>query len=124
MATQKQKKAADIIVENHGNVSKAMLEAGYTPATAKNPSNLLDSKGFVELMEEKGLTDSLIVDSLVADIKAKPGNRTQELTLAVKMRGRIIERADLTSNGESLGVTLSAEQAEQLIRARAKRSDI
>lgn len=31
--------------------------------------------------------------------------------------------ADITSDGEKLGVALSAEQAEQLIRARAKRSD-
>lgn len=32
-------------------------------------------------------------------------------------------KVDVTSNGETLGVSISAEQAEQLIRARAKRSD-
>lgn len=33
------------------------------------------------------------------------------------------DKIDMVSDGEKLGVTLSAEQAEQLIRARAKRSD-
>jgi hypothetical protein len=32
------------------------------------------------------------------------------------------DKIDMTSDGEKLGVALSAEQAEQLIRARAKRS--
>lgn len=32
------------------------------------------------------------------------------------------QQLDITSDGEKLGVTLSAEQAEQLIRARANRS--
>lgn len=52
MPTQKQKKAVEKIVENHGNVSRAMMEAGYDPTTAKNPSNLTNSKGFQELMEQ------------------------------------------------------------------------
>lgn len=33
------------------------------------------------------------------------------------------DKIDMTSDGEKLGVALSAEQADQLIRARAKRSD-
>lgn len=33
------------------------------------------------------------------------------------------EKVDVTSDGEKLGVTLSAEQSEQLIRARANRAD-
>jgi hypothetical protein len=102
MATEKQKLAIDKIVENRGNVSKAMREAGYSPATAKNPSNLLDSKGFMELMDERGLTDSLIIDALVEDIVSKPGNRTAELQLAVKMRGRQVDKLDMTTNGKDL----------------------
>lgn len=52
MATIKQKKAFDRVVENHGNVSKSMREAGYPDATAKNPKNLTTSKGWQELMEK------------------------------------------------------------------------
>lgn len=122
MPTIKQKKALSKIVENGGNVSKAMRDAGYSPATAENPSKLLDSKGFIQLMDEKGLTDDLIITSLVEDIGSKPGNRTPELTLAVKMRGRLTERVEAEVN--HTGVMVSAEQAEQLIRARAERSNL
>lgn len=33
-------------------ISKAMVEAGYTPATAKSPQKLTMSKGWAKLMEE------------------------------------------------------------------------
>jgi hypothetical protein len=61
MATIKQKKAVKKIMENHGNVSKGMIEVGYKPATAKNPKNLTKSKGWVELME------SFLDDRLLAE---------------------------------------------------------
>lgn len=38
--------------------------------------------------------------------------------------GKPLQKTDLTSKGEQIGAALSAEQAEQLIRARANRSDI
>lgn len=95
MATIKQKKAIEKIVENGGNISRAMMDVGYSKNTAHSPSKLLDSKGFMELMEELGLTDDLIIGSLVDDIKSKPGNRIAELQLAVKMKGRITDKLDL-----------------------------
>ena len=49
MATIKQKKAFNKIVENRGNVSKTMLEVGYDENTAKNPKNLTESDGWKEL---------------------------------------------------------------------------
>jgi len=42
----------DKIVENKGNVSKSMREVGYSPATAKNPKMLLNSTGFMELLQQ------------------------------------------------------------------------
>lgn len=89
MSTIKQQRAAEILVENGGNVSKAMRDAGYTDQTAKTPSKLTKSKGFMELMDDGGLTDELIIQSLVDDIRSKPGNRTTELMLAAKLRGRL-----------------------------------
>ena len=50
--TLKQKNAVKEVVENRGNVSKAMLKAGYQPKTAKNPKNLTESKGWQELMDQ------------------------------------------------------------------------
>lgn len=53
MATTKQKKVAKILLENKGMaVSRAMLEAGYPPTTAKNPQQLTQSQGWQQLMEE------------------------------------------------------------------------
>ena len=34
------------MVENGGNMSKAMIDAGYSPNTAKTPQKLTNSKGF------------------------------------------------------------------------------
>ena len=58
--TIKQSLAIKNVMENHGNVSRAMLDAGYTPATAKNPKNLTESKPFKELLATE-LKDSLLV---------------------------------------------------------------
>lgn len=100
MATEKQRRAIGKLVENHGNISKSMREAGYSNNSAKNPVNLTESKGYLELMDQYGLSDALIIGSLVSDIESKPGRRVAELSLAAKIKGLILERADLTSNGE------------------------
>jgi hypothetical protein len=51
MATSKQKKAIAILVESGGDmpVSKAMVQAGYTPATAKTPQKLTESDAYKAL---------------------------------------------------------------------------
>uniref|UniRef100_A0A6H1ZC80 Terminase n=1 Tax=viral metagenome TaxID=1070528 RepID=A0A6H1ZC80_9ZZZZ len=59
MATVKQKKAVKKLVENGGNVSKAMEAAGYTKATAKTPQKLTESKGYAEILGEH-LPDKLL----------------------------------------------------------------
>lgn len=51
-ATIKQKRALGHLVENGGNVYRAMISAGYSHATAKTPQKLTESKGFLELLEE------------------------------------------------------------------------
>lgn len=53
MPTLKQIAVAKDLLENIGKpVSTSMLENGYSPATAKNPLLLTESKGWQELMEE------------------------------------------------------------------------
>ena len=106
MATQRQRKAVEKIVENRGNVSKSMREAGYLDTTAKNPKNLTESKGYLETLDELGLTDKLLVTSLVDDIKKKPQNRKAEIELGSKMRGMLVERKDITSGGDKLTIAL------------------
>lgn len=51
-ATIKQIKAASKLVENGGNIGKAMIDAGYSPATAKTPQKLTESKGWQNLMDD------------------------------------------------------------------------
>lgn len=89
MATQKQRRSAEKLVETGGNVSKAMEAGGYSPKTAHTPQKLTQSKGFGELCDELGLTDDLLLNALVEDIKAKKGERKQELELGFKVRGRL-----------------------------------
>lgn len=50
MPTFRQKLVASKLVENGGNIGKAMIAAGYSPATAKTPQKLTESKGWQELM--------------------------------------------------------------------------
>jgi len=75
MATIKQKKVISKIIENRGNVSRAMRESGYTEASAKNPKNLTESKGYKEavspfvqqMMEERQrLLDSMTTEDLTS----------------------------------------------------------
>lgn len=89
MATYKQRKAVDKIIENNGNVGKAMIDAGYEPNSAKVPGNLTKSKGYKELCEEYGLTDELLLGALVSDIEGKPKRRVKELQLGFKVKGRL-----------------------------------
>lgn len=60
MATEKQKAVAAMITENHGNISKTMRDVGYSDITASKPSNLTDSKGWKELMEDNLPTNELM----------------------------------------------------------------
>lgn len=57
MPTLKQKRAIEKLVETRGSVSAAMREAGYSEKSAKNPSNLTNSKAWEEYME-KFLSDA------------------------------------------------------------------
>lgn len=99
-ATIRQRRAVINLVENRGNVSKAMRDAGYPETTAKNPENLTNSKGFQGLMNELGLTDDFLVHALKEDITLKKANRKPELELAFKLRGRLKDAIDVTSGGE------------------------
>ena len=94
MATEKQVKAVENMVENGGVVSRAMEDAGYSPNTAKTPKKLTESKGFKEVCDERGLTDDLIIGSLVEDIIAKPQNRKPELELGAKIKGMLVDKME------------------------------
>jgi len=60
MATIKQKLVASKMVENGGILGKAMIEAGYSKAMARNPYKLTRSKGWLEA------TENLLLDERLA----------------------------------------------------------
>ena len=82
MATLKQKRAVEKLVGNGGNVTRAMIDAGYSPNTANTPQKLTTSEGYKATLAEYGLTEGLITKALVSDIKKKPKRRVRELELA------------------------------------------
>jgi hypothetical protein len=94
MATRKQKLALSKIVENRGGIGRAMREVGYTKASAKNPKNLTESKGFKALLKESGLDEDLVVSALVEDIKKKRFNRVQELKLGADLLGMVKKKPE------------------------------
>ena len=65
MPTLKQKKVLKEITENHGSVSGAMRKVGYSQNTAKKPTNLTESKGWKELLEQNGLDDDSLTKTHV-----------------------------------------------------------
>jgi hypothetical protein len=117
MATKRCIKAVEKMVENGGIVSKAMRDAGYSPETAKSPSKLTESKGYKEVCEMYGLTDSLIITALVEDIKLKPQNRKPELELGAKMTGLLIDRKELTGkDGKDLINQENKQKADEALK--------
>lgn len=70
--TLKQKKAVKILIENpRKSVSAAMREAGYSEASATHPADLTRSQSFQQLMEEMGLSDGTLVNTLREGLQAE-----------------------------------------------------
>lgn len=111
MSTLRQEKALEKMVENGGNASKAMRDVGYSENTAKTPQKLTESQGFISLCEDKGLTDDLLINALVDDIKTKKGNRRAELELGFKIKGRLTQKDLLEENRRSSGLKIVFDQS-------------
>lgn len=108
MASLKQKLALKNVVENGGNVSLAMRDAGYSPNTAKTPQKLTSSKAWEELMEEY-LPDTLLAERHSALLNKKTENGEPDtvavkaaLEMAYKLKGAFVDRMDVTSEGKVL----------------------
>ena len=82
---------------------------------ADNDAELLHTLEQIQTLQEatlvKGSLKNLLNPTISKLMLANHGYREKSDT-------------DITSGGEKLGVTLSADQTEQLLRARANRSDI
>ncbi len=83
-------------------MGEVMKEAGYSVVTSETPANLTESNGFKQALKDYGLTEELIKSALTDDIKAKVGNRAQELKLGAEILK--LKTNDTTIN---LGFSLS-----------------
>lgn len=95
--TKLQEKTFENMVEKGLSAKRAMIESGYSKKTAINPSKLTKSRGFEILCKRVGLTDNLILKSLVEDIKKKPQKRIEELKLAANIR-RLTAKENIDGN--------------------------
>ena len=136
--TVKQKLAFQKIVENRGNIGQGMKEAGYTEATAKNPSNLTNSEGWLALLEkyvpdekltiklDEGLDANRTVSAKIIDKEATTQTddfidvpdfmaRHKYLETALKLKQKLIERKDITTGGKPLPIldALSKDNSNQ-----------
>lgn len=84
-----------ILADPSQTLYSAMIASGYSHNTAKAPGkNLVNRESFQDLLEEY-LPDDMLLGALKDDIQTKKGNRSKELDLAFKVKGK------LTPNVES-----------------------
>lgn len=125
--TIKQKKALERVLENHGNISKSMREAGYSPNTAKNPKLLTDSIGWSDMLREY-LPDELLMKVQVEGLNAttikssfsEPDKEVKDFSVrhkyldtAYKLKGYLIEKKDFTTKGEKLSSLIQVNESNQ-----------
>ena len=123
--TMKQIRAAKLAVENGGNISKAMREAGYKESTINNPSNLTKTKSWEQLLEEyapddfltiklkEGLDANRVISAVNTGKQASGATmdfievpdqavRHKYLETALKLKRKLVDRTELTGkDGES-----------------------
>lgn len=90
--TPKQRKAAQKIIENMAvdnpkDLGVILADIGYSKGITETPSIVTNSVGFKQAVRDLGLTEELITNALVEDIKLKPQNRVQEIKLGAEILG-------------------------------------
>ena len=128
MASIKQRLAVKKTIENRGNVSRAMIEAGYSKNTAHNPKTLTESKGWKELMNE-ALPDALLLKVHKQGLKAmrakgdKPDYKVRHsyLETGYKIKGKIKEgETHINATQNNFQINLTPERIAELKAIRAE----
>jgi uncharacterized protein YdaT len=115
------KKVFKKVVENGGiGIGKAMIEEGYSPNTAKSPTKVTETKSWEILLEEylpddlltkvtkEGLEATMVKTSLTEPDRTLPDYavRQRYLETALKMKNKLIEKKDITTNGKDISPVL------------------
>lgn len=115
MATERQKEAIENVVENGGNVSRAMLDAGYSPNTAKTPQKLTESKAWEELMKEHLPDVSLAkVHEQLLHSEEQP-IQVKALDMGYKLKGKYAPEKKSVELGDKTLNALAELNDEQLL---------
>jgi hypothetical protein len=115
------KKAMQRLVENGGkSISRAMREAGYSPATAENPSKLTKTKSWKMLMDEY-LPEDLVAETHRDLLKA-------EDTVFIPRGKEIIEKKrpdyQARKNGVEMAYKLRGSFATEKLEIKRTFSDM
>lgn len=110
----KQEAAIQELVESRGrNVGKAMIKAGYSKASAKNPKNLTESKAFKNYYEQTKLL-ALKKHNITWDRILKPISDALEATTSIRDKDgvEITEVADLNTR------LRASKQAAEMLKVK------
>jgi len=113
----RQKKTLNIMIDNGGKMSPAMIEAGYGEGYAKNPNKLASTKTWQQLLDEylpdtdlvrvakEGLNATMVKTSMTEPDRVVNDYavRQRYLETTLKMKNKLVEHHDLTSEGEKIG---------------------
>lgn len=98
MPSIKQKKAFDNAVENGGNMGKAMIDAGYSPNTAKTPQKLTNTQAWQGLMDEYLPDDSLALKHRQLLNDEESAIQVKALDMAYKLKGNYAPEKSINLN--------------------------
>ena len=88
--TQRQRAYVKEVIANPSQTAKsALIKAGYSPNTAIEPQQVIQTQGVQYLLAKHGLTKDFIINCVKEDIDKKPQNRAAELSLASKITGLV-----------------------------------
>lgn len=99
----RQKKAFENVLENGGNLGKALVDAGYSETTSKRPKKVTETKGWKELLD-KYIDDNLLQETLKNGLKAEyndlPDHKTRHkyLETALKLKNKFPDKAGIDVN--------------------------
>lgn len=103
--------------ENPKGLGEILENIGYSPSIALNPQMVTESVGFKQALRDLGLTEELITNSLVEDIKLKPQNRVQEIKLGAEILGmKIDDKVPEKNNGNTYNIFFNKEIQEDVQR--------
>lgn len=112
--TTRHREAAKLIFKG-ASVSSAMRQVGYKAATAKNPKNLTESKGWQQLLDEYISDEELVAIHKVGLRNSDPNVRFRYMDSAYKLKGSYAPEKHATLN-----VNVDVEQNQEALEFAAK----